>query len=121
MIQGINTFISVTFCGIQILKGQYFSCLCVAQRPARRARVQRGGHGGSAHAGHGGGGLPRVPRHRAVHHPRHPREGTGAERRLWQHRLRRHRAHASQVHGTGQWKCCTFIFRYVYNQPLNTC
>ena len=70
-----------------------------AQRLARRARVQRGGHGGPAHAGHGGGGLPRVPRHRAVHHTRHTREGAGAERGLWQHRLRHHRAVSSQVYG----------------------
>lgn len=76
--------------------------LLVAQRPARRASVQCRGHGRAAHAGNRGGGLPRLPRHGAVHNPRHPREGAGAERRVRQHRFRHHCAVPPQIYGAGE-------------------
>lgn len=74
-----------------------------AQRPPRRASVQRSRHRRPAHIGHSGGRLPRVPRHGAVHHTRDPGEGTGTERRVRQHRLRHHGPLAPQVHGVGKF------------------
>lgn len=102
----------------QLLAYRGFSCLIsnVAQRSARRAGVQRRGHSRPAHARHCRGGLPRLPRHRAVHHPRDPREGAGAERGVRQHRLRHHRPVPPQVHGAGKLAILVFLFLFLGGQ-----